>query len=318
MSRRQSARSLTRATNGELRPISSFSRATSAGFLGRDHAGTGMVLDGSQDSAVGNPLREMETAMTGNPEVLKAVKISLQQQVGGHCSICDARTWAPHAEANKALVLGDAAHIAAASPGGPRYDRSMSDVDRSAAENLIWLCLRCHREVDRNSSPFSREWLVQKKAEALRAAEEEASGASMSRDQGYECPFCCSFAVGAQRICTGCGAEILRGLTDAESGTIVLALVFLPPLATHAILSWLHAHIYAGIPDGFLPASSWCWWSAYSLVVIAFVCGILQLLRHHELPVRFGRRPAAQSPGEIPGLTLLPAKPISRRRGAAR
>lgn len=256
--------------------------------------------------------------MKRNPEVPKTIRTILQQQVGGHCSICDARTWAPHADAGKALVLGDAAHIAAASPGGPRYDPTMSEDDRNAPENLIWLCVRCHREVDGNSIPFSCEWLMQKKAEALRAAEDEASGASMTRDHGYECPFCCTFASSAQRICTGCGAEVFRGFSEAETGTAVLALVFLPPFATHALLSWLHEHVHSGVPNGIAAASRWCWWSTYSFVVIAFVCVLIHMARHHIPPVRFGRRLTGQTPGELPGLTLLPARTTSRRRCAVR
>ncbi|MEQ8896319.1 MAG: hypothetical protein RID23_04450 [Roseovarius sp.] len=55
-----------------------------------------------------------------------------------------------------------AAHIAAASEGGPRYDPDMSPEERSAAENGIWLCQTCSRlvDVDLPSHPAHqlREW----------------------------------------------------------------------------------------------------------------------------------------------------------------
>lgn len=45
-------------------------------------------------------------------------------------------------------VIGKAAHIAAASPGGPRYDPTMTDQQRSSIDNLLFLCGDHHDAVD--------------------------------------------------------------------------------------------------------------------------------------------------------------------------
>lgn len=40
------------------------------------------------------------------------------------------------------------AHIAAASPNGPRYDEGMTDEDRRSFDNLVLLCLTHAEEID--------------------------------------------------------------------------------------------------------------------------------------------------------------------------
>jgi len=54
----------------------------------------------------------------------------------------------PHSSADSAKSVGKFAHICAASPGGPRYDASMSDAQRSSADNLIFLCGTHHDVID--------------------------------------------------------------------------------------------------------------------------------------------------------------------------
>lgn len=44
--------------------------------------------------------------------------------------------------------FGEIAHIAAASPEGPRYDPSMTDDDRRSFDNLLLLCEKCNKLVD--------------------------------------------------------------------------------------------------------------------------------------------------------------------------
>jgi hypothetical protein len=46
-------------------------------------------------------------------------------------------------------VMGEVCHIAANSPGGPRYDPTMTDAQRNAYENLILLCPTHHTVIDR-------------------------------------------------------------------------------------------------------------------------------------------------------------------------
>lgn len=59
-------------------------------------------------------------------------------------------------------LVGEVAHIAAESPGGPRYDDSLSDTERRAFENLLLLCSVCHDLVDKEEKkytvPILRKW----------------------------------------------------------------------------------------------------------------------------------------------------------------
>jgi hypothetical protein len=54
----------------------------------------------------------------------------------------------PQAGGDLAKSVGKIAHICAASPNGPRYDESMTDKQRGAAENLIFLCGTHHDAID--------------------------------------------------------------------------------------------------------------------------------------------------------------------------
>lgn len=53
----------------------------------------------------------------------------------------------------------EVAHISAASPKGPRFDKLMTDEERSAIRNCLLLCRECHREVDNNVYEYTRSIL---------------------------------------------------------------------------------------------------------------------------------------------------------------
>lgn len=57
------------------------------------------------------------------------------------------------------MILGEAAHICAASQGGARYDRSMTSEQRKSASNGIWLCRKCARLIDADGDRFPTELL---------------------------------------------------------------------------------------------------------------------------------------------------------------
>jgi hypothetical protein len=59
-----------------------------------------------------------------------------------------------------------AAHITAASPGGPRYDPSLTPEARSGADNGIWLCHNHGKLVDNDRKRFTVEVLRRWKADA--------------------------------------------------------------------------------------------------------------------------------------------------------
>jgi hypothetical protein len=80
----------------------------------------------------------------------------LAARVGNRCSNprCRALTSGPQDDPTKALNVGIAAHITAASPGGPRYDSALSPEARCQADNGIWLCQTCGKLVDNDVTQF--------------------------------------------------------------------------------------------------------------------------------------------------------------------
>jgi hypothetical protein len=100
------------------------------------------------------------------------VKRILASRVANLCSKpdCRAPTSGPQVDPAKALNVGVAAHITAASPGGPRYDPSLSPEERSGHENGIWLCQNDAKLVDNDSIRFTADQLRKWK----RDAEQEA------------------------------------------------------------------------------------------------------------------------------------------------
>jgi len=72
---------------------------------------------------------------------------------------CGSSTGGPQDDPSKALNIGVAAHITAASPGGPRYLDTITADERSSASNGIWLCQSCAKLVDNDESMFTAELL---------------------------------------------------------------------------------------------------------------------------------------------------------------
>lgn len=94
------------------------------------------------------------------------VKRTLAARVNYLCSNpdCQAPTSGPQDDPAKAVNLGVAAHITAASEGGPRFNSSLSSEDRRHADNGIWLCQNCAKLIDsdvsRFSEPLLRAWKI--------------------------------------------------------------------------------------------------------------------------------------------------------------
>ena len=87
---------------------------------------------------------------------VEPTKRLLASRVGHRCSLpdCRAQTVGPSAEQAKSVNVGVAAHITAASPGGPRFDVSLSAEARSSEGNGIWLCQTCAALIDRDVDRF--------------------------------------------------------------------------------------------------------------------------------------------------------------------
>jgi hypothetical protein len=99
----------------------------------------------------------------------------LARRVGFRCSNpkCRRATSGPDVTGTKAVSIGVAAHIAAASEGGPRFDAALTPDERMAATNGIWLCQSCAKLIDSDLAKYTKEVLLDWKetAEHLAAAD---------------------------------------------------------------------------------------------------------------------------------------------------
>lgn len=99
----------------------------------------------------------------------------LRDRVGGRCSHPDCRkaTTGPKVNSDKALRLGRAAHITAASPLGPRFDAKLTSAQRRHISNGIWLCCDHADEVDSDVDRFTSDELRRWKTVAEERARSE-------------------------------------------------------------------------------------------------------------------------------------------------
>jgi hypothetical protein len=91
----------------------------------------------------------------------QVTKELLARRVGVKCSnpVCRQPTSGPQQDVNGAVNIGVAAHITAASPGGARYDATLSPEGRNSIENGIWLCQNCAKLIDNDTLAYSVEIL---------------------------------------------------------------------------------------------------------------------------------------------------------------
>jgi hypothetical protein len=86
------------------------------------------------------------------PDFSQATKDTLSARAAMMCNNpdCSCLTVGPSdGKGPLASKIGEAAHICAARPGA-RYDPSMTDDQRAAIDNGIWLCASCHTLIDKN------------------------------------------------------------------------------------------------------------------------------------------------------------------------
>ena len=94
-------------------------------------------------------------------EFSPSTKRAIERQARGHCSnpACRRLTHAATSDGAGEINIGQASHICAAAPGGPRYNAQMTSDERAAADNGIWLCDVHGRAVDAKDSKFTVEEL---------------------------------------------------------------------------------------------------------------------------------------------------------------
>jgi hypothetical protein len=100
----------------------------------------------------------------------------IADRAGYQCSVlnCGRLTIGPGVGLRQTVNIGIAAHIYAASPGGPRGTGGLSDTERSEPENGIWCCSAHGKSIDSDegrifSAPQLRAW--KRLHEARKAAE---------------------------------------------------------------------------------------------------------------------------------------------------
>ncbi len=87
----------------------------------------------------------------------KKNSIILSERAALMCSNpnCRILTSGPHSVESKSLKNGVAAHIHAATSGGPRYNPNQSKNERSCITNGIWLCHNCSDLVDKDPQRYT-------------------------------------------------------------------------------------------------------------------------------------------------------------------
>jgi hypothetical protein len=104
-------------------------------------------------------------------------KETIARRSGYRCAFpnCRRLTTMPNPEdPSSSVSTGIAAHICAASVGGPRYDTTMTPEERVSAANGIWLCAACSKIVDTLPDAFPVETLRYWKQNAEHTAARDA------------------------------------------------------------------------------------------------------------------------------------------------
>jgi hypothetical protein len=105
--------------------------------------------------------------MSQGPDFTPKTKDILAKRAGQICSNPDDKrfTSGPHTDDDKAVNLGEAAHVKAARKGQARYDPNMTDEERRDVSNGIWLCRECARKIDLDEKKYTVELLYRWKKE---------------------------------------------------------------------------------------------------------------------------------------------------------
>jgi hypothetical protein len=115
----------------------------------------------------------------------------LAKRAGYRCSRpdCGVPCVGPSDESSSAYSnIGRAAHITAASPGGPRFDPALTPEDRRSIDNAIWLCASDAALIDTDTATFTVALLqIWKKAhgERVRSEINRVPGLVEARDAAF-------------------------------------------------------------------------------------------------------------------------------------
>ena len=175
-------------------------------------------------------------------DFLVGVKDELARRVGYLCSnpACRQLTSGPQEGPTGTVNIGVAAHITAASPGGPRYNPNLSTDDRVSGGNGIWLCQTCAKLIDSDEGRYTEaklaEWKSDTEASAARRLEQR--GAVISDSEGV--------FLEAERLMPALIADMR---TDVQSDTTELIREFFVPSSKNAVPPSLRARFYYARAD---------------------------------------------------------------------
>lgn len=119
----------------------------------------------------------------------RSVVDALGKRASYICSNPDCRihTLAPSTEdSSKFIYIGKAAHITAASEGGPRFDANLSSGERKSIRNGIFLCSNCAEMIDENDGidyrvDLLRKWKSDHETWVIENLNKQAQGPTKSR-----------------------------------------------------------------------------------------------------------------------------------------
>lgn len=121
--------------------------------------------------------KQSPTRRTMRDDFSIAVKDLLAKRVALRCSNpgCRKPTSGPQEDPEKAINIGVAAHITAASPDGPRPNPALTPEERRSPANGIWLCQSCAKLADNDEIRYTVEvlnrWKAISESAALRGLE---------------------------------------------------------------------------------------------------------------------------------------------------
>ena len=168
-------------------------------------------------------------SMNNRDDFSEKVRRAVAARAGWHCSFagCAKLTVGPSEEAPDAFAnIGEAAHICAASPGGRRYDASMTPDERAGFDNAIWLCSDHAKLIDRDEVTYTADVLrAMKREHEAACARAVRTGSSADLATGL-------LAVGPDVVCTG-------DLTHIDAGSWTLRLRHFLIGDMHRIISFI-------------------------------------------------------------------------------
>jgi hypothetical protein len=108
----------------------------------------------------------------------------IAKAVGYRCSNpeCGRATVGANGAQDGLINLGVAAHITAASLGGPRFEAGLTPEERRSKSNGLWLCQDCGKLIDSDPKKFTVELLLDWRRNAQNRARRDAD------DQGSRPP----------------------------------------------------------------------------------------------------------------------------------